>query len=219
MGYTFIYAPYPSLVHINQIYRIFPDLVKLIIGDTGDAFGCYHDTRDCALTDDNPTGIPPWKIFSFVFWPGSHNPLGIKWTISPEDYASAGVANNTYLGYSIEEACRARRFVPHVERENQAWILAKYLSYFTPEGQAAWSTADFDAVTEATGIELALGAYNDSMNPVVSQPHLPSVHVNHGRMDQLLFTRHLSRSRVLIGMGNPVMCAAFYPCLPNLVQC
>ncbi len=147
-------------------------------------------------------GIPLWKLFSFAFWPGSDNPLGLKWTLSPENYSAEGFPKSTYLGYSIEESCHQHSFVPHHEREDQAWILAKYLHYFTPKFKRAWSQADFDAVTAATGIKFAMGSLvNDHPE---AEPELPSTHVNYGRIDQSTFMRHLSKSRVLVGMGSPV---------------
>jgi hypothetical protein len=203
MGYTIVYAPYPSLVHTIQFYKMFPDIVKLIFVDPGDASNCYKDRHGCVVSDSNPTGIPSWKVFSFGFWPGSQNPLGLKWTLSPENFSAEGLSKTTYLGYSIEESCSQHPSVPHHERQNQAWILAKYLHYLTPKFKAAWSPADFDAVTAATGIRYALGSFV-SDHPE-AKPVLPTTHVNYGRIDQSTYMQHLSKSRVLIGMGNPVM--------------
>jgi hypothetical protein len=205
MGYTFIFVERPLRVRAIEIYRMFPELVKVVFMDPDDAFDCVSDIQDCTLSIHNPNGIPPWKVFSFSFWGGPSNPLGHTWTVSPEDYSGMGMANTTYLGYSIEESCRQYRFILHAEREDQAWILAKYLPYFTPEGDAAWSTPHFDAVTNATGLKFGLAAFNNSLDPLKSEPQLPSSYVNYGRLAQQLYMRHLSHSRVLIGMGNPVM--------------
>jgi hypothetical protein len=205
MGYTYITTPYPSYPHMIQFYKMFPDLVKLIFVDEEESFRCFQDTEDCAISEQNPIGIPLWKIFTFNFWTGGHNPLGEEWTVSPEDYASRGIGKNIYLGYSIEESCRKQPFVPHSVRENQAYILAKLLSFFTPERDAAWSTADFDAVTKATGAKFILGSFNDTSEGEWSTPQLPSNHVNLGRIDQAEFMDVLSKSRVFIGMGDPVM--------------
>jgi len=218
MGYTILYTPHPSLIYTTQFYKIFPDLIKLVIASSNDVSDCYNDRHNCIVSEFNPTGIPPWKLFSFSFWSGPDNPLGLKWTLSPENYSAEGLAKSTYLGYSIEQSCHQYSFVPHHEREDQAWILAKYLHYFTPEFNRAWSPADFDAVTAATGIKFAMGSIvNDHPE---AKPELPSSHVNYGRIDQPTFMRHLSRSRVLIGMGNPVvwvlslLCTKFFA-LPN----
>lgn len=206
MGYTFVFAPHP-FQHTIQIYKMFPDLVKIIIMRPEDTFECHNDPINCAHSESNPTGIPPWKAFSFGFWTGSQNPLGLKWTLSPENYSAEGMPNSNYLGYSVEESCRQYRFVPHQERENQAWILAKYLHYFTPKLRASWSQSDFDAVTAATGIKFAMGSHGNSYPELT--PALPSTHVNYGRINQTTFMQHLSMSRVLIGMGNPFMWVQF----------
>jgi hypothetical protein len=204
LGYTYVITPYPSYLYMIQFYKMFPDLVKLIFVDRIDAFQCFHDTAGCVISEQNPTGIPLWKMLTFNFWMGSHHPLGEEWTVSPEDYASR-VGSNTYLGYSIEASCRKQPFVPHSARENQAYILAKLLSFFTPERDAAWSTVDFDAVTNATGMEFTLASFNDTLQGEWSAPRLPSNHVNLGRIAQAEFMNVLSKSRVFIGMGNPVL--------------
>jgi len=136
MGYTIIYTPEPSLIHA-VFYKLFPDLVKLVLMDSKDTFGCYRNVHNCAVSKSNPTGIPPWKVFSFHFWSGSDNPLGLKWTLLPENYTAEGLPKSTYLGYSIEESCRQHRFIPHHEQEDQVWFLAKYLHYFTPKFDCA----------------------------------------------------------------------------------
>ena len=209
MGYTIVSTPYPSLIHAVQFYKMFPDLVKLVFMDSKDTFRCHKDRDNCVVSESNPTGIPPWKSFSFHFWANPGNPLGLKWTLSPENYSAEGLAKTTYLGYSIEESCRRHRFVPHHEREDQAWILAKYLHYFTPKFKSAWSQVDFDAATAATGIKFAMGSQTNDHKE--EEPVLPSNHVNYGRIDQPTFMQHLSMSRDLIGMGNPVVWVPLSP--------
>jgi len=211
LGYTFIYMPEPSLQPIVQLYKMFPDLVKAILMREEEAVSCYKDTDNCALSKSNPAGIPPWKVFSFSFFPGVHNPLGLKWTLAPEDYTIEGLPKTSYVGYSIEETCRQYRFVPHSEREDQAWVLAKYLHYFAPQFHAAWLTADFDAATAETGITFAMGSY-ESGHPEV-KPELPSTKVNFGRLNQSSFMEHLSQTRVLVGMSNPVISPTPYDAL------
>jgi len=212
MGYTILYMPYPSVQYTIQFYKMFPDLVKLIFMDSKDTSDCHNDRRKCVLSESNPTGIPLWKIFSLYFWTTSH-PLGPKWILSPEIYTQT-----TYLGYSIEESCRQQHFVPHHERENQAWILAKYLHYFSSQFDAAWSQADFDAVTAATGIKFVMASFEND-HPE-AKPVLPSTYTNYGRINQPTFIQHLSKSRVLIGMGNPIMFV--FPSVstfPHLLSC
>ena len=180
-----------------------PDLVRMIIMDDWEVFNCVDDIEDCVLTDKNPTGIPSWKLFTFNFWPHNAHPLGSPWNLSPEDYSGADHGNSSYLGYSVEELCRTRPFIPHSEREDKAYVLAKLLSFFTPEQDASWSPAIFDAATAATGVTYMLGSRNDSEEHPDWTPQLPSQYENFGIMKQSMFLDKLSRSKVLIGMGNP----------------
>jgi hypothetical protein len=180
-----------------------PDLVKAILVGGDEAERCFHDTEHCALSIKNPTGIPSWKMFSFEFWAHALHPLGPHWSLAPENYESMGVGNNTYLGYSIENACRAQPFIPHRERENSGYILAKFLSFFTPEQDRAWTPAIFDAATKAAGIGYLIGAINNTLQGEWPAAELPSNYINFGLVNQSTFLHKLSRSRVLIGMGNP----------------
>jgi hypothetical protein len=143
------------------------------------------------------------KIFSFAFWAPAAHPLGHQWTLAPENYELLGLSHNTYLGYSIEQACRSQPFVPHAERENEAYILAKLLSFFTPERDRAWSPAMFDTATNATGIKYVIGAINDTLQGEWPAAELPSNCVDYGLIGQAAFLEKLSKTRVLIGMGNP----------------
>jgi len=211
LGYTFLYTS--SLDQTIQLYQTFPNLVKAIIGEDDDASGCFSDTEHCALSADNPAGIPPWKFFSFAYWAHPANPLGPRWTFSPENYKGLGLGSNTYLGYSIEDACRTRPFIPHSQRENQAYILAKLLSFFTSERDRAWTPAIFDAATHETGIKYILGAINDTLQGEWPAAELPSNYVDFGIIGQSTFLDKLSRTRVLIGMGNPATSPTPYDAL------
>jgi len=62
-----------------------PDMVKAVIVESDDAFICFEDEENCILSSRNPDGIPAWKIFSLHFWTDAGNPLGRKWTLSPEE--------------------------------------------------------------------------------------------------------------------------------------
>ena len=202
MGYTYIYAW--SNERVSQIYEMFPQFVKMVIMQEWDVFTCVQNVESCVLTDKNPTGIPPWKLFTFNFWPHNAHPLGPPWNLSPEDYSGPYHGNSSYVGYSVEELCRTQRFIPHSEREDKAYVLAKLLSFFTPEQAASWSPAILDAATAATGITYTLGSKNDSEEHPNWTPQLPSQYENFGVMEQHMFLDTLSRSKILIGMGNPV---------------
>jgi hypothetical protein len=82
---------------------MFRELVTLIILDASDTHSCFQD-QECILMGHKPYGIPAWKIFSFHFWDSVRfelarftflpvlqpdNPLGPKWTLSPEEVSFA----------------------------------------------------------------------------------------------------------------------------------
>lgn len=208
LGYTYLYTSSPE--HTVQLYQMFPDLVQAVFVDEDESERCFRDIENCSLSSENPAGIPPWKIFSFAFWAHPANPLGAHWTLAPENYELLGNGHNTYLGYSIEQACRSQPFIPHAQRENQAYILAKLLSFFTPERDRAWTPAIFDAATDATGIKYVLGAINDTLKGEWPAPQLPTNYVDYGLIDQPTFLDKLSKTRVLIGMGNPMTCDPYH---------
>jgi hypothetical protein len=207
MGYTYLYTH--NAEHTVQLYRMLPDLVKIIIVDGQESFRCFHDTDNCQVSERNPAGIPAWKIFSFYFWSDSQNPLGDKWTVAPEDYESIGIGHNTYLGYSIEEPCHQQPFIPHSERDDQAYLLAKYLMFFTPEHEPAWTTVNYDAATNATGVKYLIASTyvtGGEGSPLA----LPSNHLNIGQIGPAEFMEKLSKSRVLIGVGDPMLSPSPY---------
>lgn len=82
MGYTFLYAN--SNDRIVQLYHMIGDMVKAILVEGPESRSCFEDDEHCRLSWKNPEGIPAWKIFSFSFWTHPDNPLGRKWTLSPE---------------------------------------------------------------------------------------------------------------------------------------
>ncbi|KAJ7772876.1 hypothetical protein DFH07DRAFT_991166 [Mycena maculata] len=202
LGYTVLYAE--DMMEAAQMYRMIPNLVKIVIANDWDVFACWKDKRRCVQSAENPTGIPDYKMFSFYFWPGPNNPLGPKWVLSPEPYyLEPGIEiNTTYLGYSIEHACALTEFVPVEARVNQAWILAKLLSYID---QSPWTTADYDTISRYTGLRYALGArLHDGETASPAWP-LPREYANHVPTDKAAFMRRIAQSKVLIGIGNPVV--------------
>jgi len=212
MGYTYLFTR--NADHTILLYQMLPDLVKIIFANPEESFRCFEDTYNCRVSEQNPTGIPAWKMFSFYFWANSNHPLGDKWTVAPEDYASIGAGNNTYLGYSVEENCRKQPFIPHFERDDQAYILAKYLFFFTPDHDPAWTTANYDAAAEETGIKYLMASLNLTMEGgTLNSDSLlvrPSEFLNIGQIGPAEFMEHLSKSRVLIGVGDPALSPSPY---------
>ncbi|KAF7301224.1 hypothetical protein MIND_00687200 [Mycena indigotica] len=222
LGYTVLHAE--TTKDLVKIYQYFPDLVKIVIMNDWTTFDCWKDKQGCLRSERNPWGIPGYKIISFYFWPFPRHPLGPRWIISPEPFAMHTRAeiqsNNTYLGYSIEKTCRSTRFMFNKERPSnppQAWVLAKLMNYFSdPKKDFAWSKEIMDAVADQTGVKFGMAVRfpDDSSDQAMSEEDKqrsplflpePTHYVNHVRLKQEVFMKELAQSRVLLGIGNPLM--------------
>ncbi|KAJ6560403.1 hypothetical protein B0H19DRAFT_853525, partial [Mycena capillaripes] len=197
MGYSFLYAS--GKRSFAELYRLFPELVKVIIVEGDESADCFNDA-ECILNENNPYGMPAWKLLSFSFWAQPAHPLGHNWTLSPEDYKLEHSWNipNTYLGYSVEPGCRSTPFVPHNRRPAtpQVYVLAKLLRYFEP-GEHAWNPDFYDDAADMTGANFIVGAQG-----TVPQ-HFPKSLKNVGVLPQDKFYQTLAESSVLVGVGNP----------------
>ncbi|KAJ7758379.1 hypothetical protein B0H16DRAFT_1535994 [Mycena metata] len=201
LGYSYLYAI--NQAHTSQLYNIFREIVPLIIFNVPDDTTCFHD-QECVLTKNRPHGIPAWKIFSFHFWDSPANPLGKKWTMSPENVKSSG---NTYLGYSIEPQCARQAFIPHQHRPRHGYILAKEAGYFTHKNHA-FSPDVFEAASAAAEIQLFAGV-RESVLP----DYFPSNITNVGFLSSAKLYETLANSRVLVGIGIPTTSPTPYEAL------
>ncbi|KAJ6615641.1 hypothetical protein B0H10DRAFT_1915806 [Mycena sp. CBHHK59/15] len=212
MGYSVLFAP--DQREVVQFYHLFGTRVVLIIASTEPARLCFNDRLNYIRSPENPSGIPAWKIFSLHFWMDPDNPLGARWTLSPEDYGSVpGFAPNTYLGYSIEAQCAMHPFVPHAQRSPQVYILAKWLHYFHPQNRA-WGPDLFDAAAKSTGVSFLTGsrvAYEPA--PATSPVDFATSIANIGEIGQERFYDELSKSVALVGLGKPVLSPTPYDAL------
>lgn len=82
MGYSFLYSF--NMDRTVQLYQMIPDLVIAILVEGPEITACWDDEDNCLLSEQNPYGIPAWKLFAFHFWTGPDTPLGRNWTLSPE---------------------------------------------------------------------------------------------------------------------------------------
>jgi hypothetical protein len=82
LGYTVLFAS--DMPAAMQLYHLFANLVKMIIVDPPQGTLCFEQEA-CVRSTNNPAGIPAWKIFSYLWWTHVDNPLGPKWTLSPEN--------------------------------------------------------------------------------------------------------------------------------------
>lgn len=207
MGYSPLVTSgdYSDLV---RTYRLFPDFIKVVIAEAYDVDKCYNDPA-CVKSPTNPLGVPIWKLLSFHFWGSPDHPLGGPWTLSPENYpviSRGNGVNNTYLGYSIQRTCEALPVVPHAERPKQAYVLAKWLSYFHNK-EYAWAGVALDDAHAPARFVAGMIDDEDGKKPV------PAGVANFGRLDKKAFYGELSRSRVLVGIGSPPLSPSPYDAL------
>jgi len=123
---------------------------------------CVHFGPFLATSFDAHVFLFSLQMFSFHFWSNSRNPLGPKWTLSPEPAENWHPTEANFdLGYSREE-CRSVRtqrscshtrdrsltsllfllqipLVPHSERVNQAFLYAKRSNFFSNANYACKS--------------------------------------------------------------------------------
>ncbi|KAJ6470927.1 hypothetical protein C8R45DRAFT_836608 [Mycena sanguinolenta] len=199
LGYSFLYST-GSKDRMSQLYAMFRNLVVAVLADTSDIKECFHD-RDCVLMENNPRGIPAWKLFSFHFWGSADNPLGRKWTLSPEPVNSY----NNYLGYSIEPQCARQTPVPPDARPAQAFVYSKDVKNFQG-GEYAWAPDFFDAASAAAAVEFIAGVKQDLPD------FFPNI-TNVGFMPQPEFYSTIARSRVVVGVGRPMTSPTAYDAL------
>lgn len=149
-------------------------------------------------------------MFSFHFWAGNGNPLGNAWTLSPENWPVISPDNsrdNYYLGYSIEKTCLQIPITPNEERPRQAYVLAKETRYFF-DNEYAWPTLAFDAAP--IDVELIAGIARHNPPPLDT---LPKGITDVGKLNKTQFYEYLGRSRVLVGIGRPVLSPSPYDAL------
>ncbi|KAF8344118.1 uncharacterized protein EI90DRAFT_46056 [Cantharellus anzutake] len=204
LGYTYLYTRDWS--ETAATYRMLPTLVAAIFMDSEEIHKCL-DEPYCVKTSDNPYGIPVWKMFDFMFWAIHNHPLGKQWTINPEPYglSAAWQGGATYFGFSIEPSCNTVPFVPHSERAKRrtAFIMSKYMRFFSPGKDTAWEVDDFDYAAEETGIRYISGAKADPANDPPGPMAIPKNLENLGYLNQQEFLQTLAQSTILIGVGMP----------------
>jgi len=202
LGYTYLYT-YNSIDTL-AMYRVIPSLVAAIFMDSDNLYQCMMD-RYCVKSEHNPYGIPIWKMFDFMFWALHDHPLGKQWTINPEPWglASSFLGGATYFGFSIQSSCNSVPFLPHSERAKDriAFIMSKYIQFFSPGENTAWEIEDFNYAAEETGVRYISGARPGDGVP--GPLAVPDKLENFGYLPQPEFLQALAKSTILIGVGMP----------------
>nr|GAT45307.1 predicted protein [Mycena chlorophos] len=216
-SYTVIHVE--TLAQLVEKYQLFPQLVKIAILGDGEVFDCWKDTKNCLQSDENPNGIPGYKLISFCFWTWPRHPLGPRWVISPEPYNEIKTpgemrSDNRYIGYSIENTCNATKYIPANERPSDpshAWLLAKLIAYFYPERDFVWSKKMLDEIAVEAGVVYTMASHHSPHPPTPEDVekaalYLPdeSHYINHYFLRQAEWLEQLAQARMVIGIGNPV---------------
>ncbi|KZT55606.1 glycosyltransferase family 18 protein [Calocera cornea HHB12733] len=195
LGYSYLFSE--TNQEVVQQYRMFPDKVVAIILDPQAILECFSN-QYCLKSNSNRHGIPFWLLFGFHWWRGAaSHPLGERWVISPEHYQNEQV----YIGYSIQDACSKRTYIPFHDRPNQAYILAKFAQYFLPE-DFLWTNEAFELASKTVDVNFVVGLRD---SPAPSADALPPATRNLGPLDQDHFFDAVAHSKVLVGVGHPFL--------------
>ncbi|KIM37567.1 glycosyltransferase family 18 protein [Hebeloma cylindrosporum] len=190
------------------------DLVTHIWADDEHVVRCFNDER-CIQDDQNPDGIPAWKLFAFTFWgskpnaiqwnstsdPWSFNPLGSEWNLVPYQMPE----KQFFLGYYYQ-GCESLEYIPHEARKDQVLILAKRSKYFH-EFPAFDPTTFFTDLRNHTRHELVSTAAQEDGFPI------PDGLTSLGLMSKADYDHLLANTKALIGVGKPIISPTPYASL------
>ncbi|KAG8966487.1 hypothetical protein FRC05_002627 [Tulasnella sp. 425] len=169
---------------------------------------------------------PKEKIFHASWWNGPVEPLGGSFTLSPEPYniwppMQPWGRENYYVGYTVEPTCLNTPFVPLTQRPRQAYILAKYLRFFMDEryplsdpmgGVPAQFNDDFYLkFSEEEDVTFVAGEFDLFWAQNYTQP--PPGITQHPGLQRTEFQKTISQSRVVVGIGNPILSPTPYEAL------
>lgn len=159
------------------------------------------------------------------FWNGPAGPLGRPFTLAPEPYhlwnsyyESEG--HNVYVGYSVERTCMKTPYIEYSERPRQAYILAKFLSYFQrvdyllsdPSGNNATHLTDDFYAKLAEEIDMKwIASIKNDVKSEGSQP--PPGIAQLERLDRPAFQHKVAQSRLVLGIGRPALSPTPYESL------
>ncbi|KAG8943762.1 hypothetical protein FRC04_002517 [Tulasnella sp. 424] len=238
LGYSMLIATPEELY---DFYRRHHRNVHLVIRDSevpyDDLYNTTYVYADIGENSINSIPVPPpnatnlnlpiWKVFHPMWWNQPFGPLGGPFTLSPEPYEIwpsgwNGGKDNFYLGYTVEPSCMNTPYIPHAQRPRQAYIFGKYLGYF--------GLKDYTLYDEKGGLEASINddfyvdfAQKENITFLAGHFSLfqvpdgykdpPRGIVQHERLPRPEFQKTVSNSRVMIGLGNPLLSPTPYEAL------
>ncbi|WOO84839.1 uncharacterized protein LOC62_06G008356 [Vanrija pseudolonga] len=190
---------------------------------TGEPDTWQRGQKGCMQRTDFVKGIPWWKSFAWHFWPPPVTPLGAPWTLAPENYGAwNSIAKNYYLGYTVEYKCKNYPFFSH--REHRAMILAKNDEYLDKRlnlfhgllanVRDAITPAPHPFLDDADDVKFSMLSTAGKAVPnggtrETPEPGIRSV----GRMPGPQWIEAVARSKVMIGLGDPILSPSPYDAL------
>ncbi|KIO19856.1 glycosyltransferase family 18 protein, partial [Tulasnella calospora MUT 4182] len=127
-----------------------------------------------------------------------------------------------YLGYSVEPSCMDTPYVPLGERPLQAYVFGKYLGYFMLKDYILWDEKggmegsmydDFYLdFSQKENVTFLAGQFNLHGQPGnYTEP--PRGIIQHERLPRTEFQKIIANSRVMFGLGNPLLSPTPYEAL------
>ncbi|KAH6903891.1 hypothetical protein BKA70DRAFT_1298766 [Coprinopsis sp. MPI-PUGE-AT-0042] len=205
------------------LYQLYGSYVELVIGERPGK--CIYN-RKCIKHTENPDGIPIWKIFDMNYFPKldwygtptDATPLGGSWIITAVDNGPAFPYQ--YIGYSIEEKCKALHVLPPEERDHRVYILMKQLAYV--HFDTSWEADFYSRAADELGIKFVGGYGNDpDFKPGGQDPPAEGWKdiEEPGKIDNLHplsrenFMKEVGKSKLMLGIGLPTWSPSPYDAL------
>ncbi|CAK9779458.1 hypothetical protein CC85DRAFT_294318 [Cutaneotrichosporon oleaginosum] len=179
--------------------------------------------------DDDVGVLPAWRVFGVHFWGArpqtwqgtqhpcrdwgqcgdeewAYHPLGNKWVLTP--YAYPG---HTQIAMSVEQACSALPPTPRSERAaaDGVLILAKLPLYF----HLGWFKETLHALGRVRDAIAPTKLWTTANSNDIDKFPLPDALTQLGKHDPEEYARLLARSKVLLGVGFPVISPTPYEAL------
>ncbi|KAF7297817.1 hypothetical protein MKEN_01405400 [Mycena kentingensis (nom. inval.)] len=172
----------------ESVHALFAEQTKLVLFDKPDLRACLDDTFNCVRSDENPTGIPAWKM---VAWAeggdgDAPSPFGHAWTFTYEQTWGG----QSFVGFSFPDTCKQIvPFVDPTQREDRAPEFFEKVGAETGTGFVA-------------SLHPTIGRLKDYPN-TVGHKAVPDNLVELGDLNERKVLTEMSKSRLLVGLWDP----------------
>ncbi|KAJ7208251.1 hypothetical protein GGX14DRAFT_633818 [Mycena pura] len=204
-----IYASFPDKTFHKDFKLLGSDLITHTWMDDEHLIWCFQDRQSCMQSEQNPDGVPLWKMFAFTFWGSlpksgkwlppptsdtswSFNPLGREWNLVPYQMPEG----HFYIGYHYER-CQALQYVPFAQRPDRIVILAKKSEYFYNSPLLPGPSNFYNRLKNVTGYDIISNAKVEEGHPI------PDSLISAGLLLQSEYDVQLANTKALLGIGKP----------------